>query len=719
LPSELTYHIVRLAASSDYRTAHACALVSKTVCRWTRQDRWKTIIIKRPSQFAKLFRILQTCKDADARSLSNKESGCDKLGWEAGSPFFSTPHPFPGRFVANLMIDATQHEPENDVDPQDHSSLHELARSLGDEDTMAAMRSFLRFVPFVDYLALGDDEMNFLILTGVSPRRLLCTYFGQESSGMLTLMKPAIPLALHWRRCDRNHLIHARSSRISDIREGDHTPSTCPFWIPSLGHFRRRLKSVHVIGIDPKSHLTGIPVPSFVLNSLRSGSTALPSLLTGIVDWQGEQTGPLLPIVSADRLDEQSLDDAIGVAGRIRQHPGWLQQFQSLICRQSGCSKKGGKCADEQCRQEVFPVVDEYSGVSPRFMDDVSQGATALRYDTRKFALRPCEITARRLTPFFQELTSVRSQQPASSGERGFASSEPSLAAAFAHTGPRHAAPPRGAGNPVVQNRAAQNGHASTSREQDLLRVLGVDQFRSLELCWDARPSTADAHTDANKFMERFSTTKASASDQRSKREEQTSDWPMERQDIWTNTSSINNEARAPPPHTSTRQSPNSFGPASRHSQPPGETTAKTASSSTWKLQSGDIPPSSKAFRADLIDAIRTELGWTEADQDQLFSAPPLKWIWNSSGRRADPRDEAALRAHLQELLGELSDRAKLHTPDWAGHATRPASTEPLPEIQLTMRPPIERLKLGGQYCPFTKQERVEWFLDHLDSDEA
>ncbi len=33
LPLELLYHIIRLAASADHKTAHACAYVSKAVCR--------------------------------------------------------------------------------------------------------------------------------------------------------------------------------------------------------------------------------------------------------------------------------------------------------------------------------------------------------------------------------------------------------------------------------------------------------------------------------------------------------------------------------------------------------------------------------------------------------------------------------------------------------------------------------------------------------------
>ncbi|CDW96929.1 hypothetical protein [Sporisorium scitamineum] len=58
LPPETIYEIIRLAASTDHRTAHACAYVSKTICKWTASDRWRTIVITTGAQFESLWRIL-------------------------------------------------------------------------------------------------------------------------------------------------------------------------------------------------------------------------------------------------------------------------------------------------------------------------------------------------------------------------------------------------------------------------------------------------------------------------------------------------------------------------------------------------------------------------------------------------------------------------------------------------------------------------------------
>ncbi len=54
---------------------------------------------------------------------------------------------------------------------------------------------------------------------------------------------------------------------------------------------------------------------------------------------------------------------------------------------------------------DLDPFQNEYSRIRSTFWTEFEQGVARIRYDTRKFAFRPCEITASRLKPFFEELT--------------------------------------------------------------------------------------------------------------------------------------------------------------------------------------------------------------------------------------------------------------------------------------------------------------------------
>ena len=146
-----------------------------------------------------------------------------------------------------------------------------------------------------------------------------------------------------------------------------------------------------------------------------------------------------------------------------------------------------------------------FTNPTPHSSDDTSppcHGVTHLRYDTRKFSFRPSEIVAARLRPFVQELT--------------IPEPEPSTAASprqFTHTGPRHAAPPRGAGatsslNGQTTIPPALHSLLPSSPAAQALHSWGAGGFQRLLLRWDT-PTGPQPERD-------------------------TSGWPDEKRDAWT-----------------------------------------------------------------------------------------------------------------------------------------------------------------------------------------
>ena len=57
--------------------------------------------------------------------------------------------------------------------------------------------------------------------------------------------------------------------------------------------------------------------------------------------------------------------------------------------------------------------------------------------------------------------------------------------------------------------------------------------------------------------------------------------------------------------------------------------------------------------------------------------------------------------------------------PGTAAHLPPGTIDDPNEALAVRIVPPAERLRLGGYYVPFTKKQRVQWFLDNLDTDEA
>lgn len=139
---------------------------------------------------------------------------------------------------------------------------------------------------------------------------------------------------------------------------------------------------------------------------------------------------------------------------------------------------------------------------------------THLRYDTRRFAFKPAEITAKRLRPLLQELTAAPTAQ--------MIELDLSQASAkYRHTGPRHAAPARGAGNLLHLKRIPGLVPVSQLINDPVakkLHEIGVGQLHFVQLAWKPMPNSAGESADK---VAKPST-------------EETGGWPRERRGAWT-----------------------------------------------------------------------------------------------------------------------------------------------------------------------------------------
>ncbi|CAO1621259.1 unnamed protein product [Sympodiomycopsis kandeliae] len=150
--------------------------------------------------------------------------------------------------------------------------------------------------------------------------------------------------------------------------------------------------------------------------------------------------------------------------------------------------------------------------------EDPLNGFTHLRYDTRRFALRPASITARRLRPFLQELALAGRPRLAHLNSNGGDPSHSS--SSFTYTGRRHAAPERGSGliNQGDTHLSSTSVHDDPSEEASLLRSWGVGSFQHFHIAWNP-PSDTAAPTSADEELGTSS-----------------GGWPKESHDVWTNT---------------------------------------------------------------------------------------------------------------------------------------------------------------------------------------
>ncbi|EST08665.2 hypothetical protein PSEUBRA_001740 [Kalmanozyma brasiliensis GHG001] len=690
LPLELLYHIIRLAASTDHKTAHVCAYISKLVCRWTAPDRWRTIICTDVRQIEALWEIVENPPPSLWPS-----SQSDKT-------FTSLPSRQPARFVENLFIDTLPESLPSKLttstgSPTDLRTILNLQAKHQQMKPCWAERcphldasnvlvhgpghlphrvySILRHFQHVNYLALGPVEVKLLRVHSVSPAKMLCLADGDDALKCI-LYTPPHPISYAGR---------IRHTHQEALWRADGSGN----WRPSLEQFRRRLRSLHFICIDPKSELSGISMPFKEVDAMRSGSFGSLSFLRQMADHELSGLPP--------RLSHEEKQNALASKWYIwpaEDPKGKRRHVEGSDPLAPGTATASS--ADESTTMaELDPFENEYSRIRPSFWTDFQQGVTKIRYDTRKFAFRPCEITASRLKPFFEELSTTGGNAAHSHSENPSAS--------FTHSGPRHAAPHRGAGHFSKPDPGGQHSREASTSKQAALNSFGCNQFQQLHLCWDPVPGAEGVDQTATANNPAAGTVPSAMSKLSLNGG---SDWPAERHDIWTNTTSQNNEARAPPPHTSKA--------AAAHKSAATRSESATTSLNPWIIPSAIESKQSKAFRADLVDSIRTTFGWTRQDQQLLSDTP-----WLSNGADLDQRLEGQERRHrLENLVSEIAYQQTPPSSDQdVAHANRGISSDEKLSVRLV--PPAERLRLGGMYVPYTKSQRVQWFLDNLDTDDA
>ncbi|SPO30314.1 uncharacterized protein UTRI_05778 [Ustilago trichophora] len=642
LPNELLYHIIRLAAASDYKTAHACAYVSKAVCKSTAPDRWRTIVITSTEQLEALAQILFLTNPypVPARQFlslpteSYDDKGVIKI------------RPSPAEYVENLFVE---------TECTDYESLETSEHSMGIRHRNFDPRRFLEYFNHLNYFAVGPNEISaFDMSCAHLPRKMLITSDNENQ-----LRNCLADIASEGERAD----VHYQQMGGK-------------LWIPSRAGSAQRLKSLHVISMNQDSELTGAPMPVDRLESLRSGSIAPGSLI--------------------QRMQNLSPPDGA--------------ETQRHYCRRRASDYLAPNVHDNEYSRVPISI-----RAREAYVEEPGQGSTHIRYDTRKFSFRPCEITATRLRPFFQELTTTNTTNQ----ERRNRTMD------FSHDGPRHAAPPRGAGNFSSSARSSQTHESPLTAKNAVLGLFGCSKFQRLHLCWDPMPKSihesdtgAGSTGSATSFKQNGSTTTTTNTTAKTSSSTET-DWPVERQDIWTNTSSQNSEAQAPPPHTAKSQ-PNHLHKSVASQCNNANKSSKSAASKnpleSWLIPSAIESKQSKAFRADMVDAFRSTIGWTRQDQDMLSDTE-----YGSRGtdlaQRLGGEDKLD---DLEKFIGENHRNivaCSTRTPEDPDYIAPP--DEPDEKLTLRLVPPAERLRLGGMYVPYTKEQRIQWFLDNIETDDA
>lgn len=232
LPSELLRSIFVRAANADRCTARSLAYVSKLACTCTKEARWRSISLTSVESLVCLLQFLYAIQAAgDAQETVSVPSGN------------------PAKYTRILLVN---------TETATTDLLTYLAELPADErQRMVSEHEFLTYFPNLDALSLGSAELQAFAacLDKVSPISLRLTYNGNES--LLRTIFPPYPN--------------------TNAARGAYTvPSAWKKRVPKL---RRRLRYLHITGVDPQSELTGLPMPIDVLEPLCVGSTSPGSFL--------------------------------------------------------------------------------------------------------------------------------------------------------------------------------------------------------------------------------------------------------------------------------------------------------------------------------------------------------------------------------------------------------------------------------------------------------
>ncbi|WFD32678.1 hypothetical protein MSPP1_003727 [Malassezia sp. CBS 17886] len=217
LPDELLRDIFVAAAAYDARTAHALAYVSRYACTSTRRERWRSVVVTTPRAFAALL-----------RTVHHAHSGVSPTPLSLGDA--------PAHCTCSLFVDTSMH-PGTDL-------LTYLDGCAGDLPMPPS--ALLSYFVNIEVLSLGAAELQVLArsMQCVSPYTLTLVFDGNEELLRDVFGSYTVP-----------------SSR-SDPGE----------WQRHAPRLRRRLRHLHVVGVDPQSELTGLPMPIGILEPLRAGS---------------------------------------------------------------------------------------------------------------------------------------------------------------------------------------------------------------------------------------------------------------------------------------------------------------------------------------------------------------------------------------------------------------------------------------------------------------
>lgn len=277
---------------------------------------------------------------------------------------------------------------------------------------------------------------------------------------------------------------------------------------------------------------------------------------------------------------------------------------------------------------------------------------THLRYDTRKFSFKPAEIFASRLRPLLQEVTIKPDSSTTSNGTSALAP------AGYQHSGPRHAAPAKGAGNAHTTSRSSLTPvqHLPDSEAAGVLRerVL-VGHLDFLQFAWEPMANDEKRAEDVP-WSERVRFSNGKSSDTAAA---DTGGWPREVRGAWTERSDR------------------------------------------------DLAPS---FAVELRDAINSLYGW---------DAPGIEAAGKFVARRdclPDNQQQNCLRniAFSPDRAGELVERIKDgFKPVDKDNLHRMAALldQPAPTLQYGVRAPRSLVHLGGR-VPFERQDRLALFED-------
>jgi hypothetical protein len=303
---------------------------------------------------------------------------------------------------------------------------------------------------------------------------------------------------------------------------------------------------------------------------------------------------------------------------------------------------------------------------------------THIRYDTRRFSLKPAEITAKRLRPLLQECTVAPTLLPLRTHDTGR-----DVAAAFQFTGPRHAAPARGAGSYTVQQDRSRltpvNHLAAQYGEEEpvacFLDRIGVGRLDVLRFAWEPMSSSSDVSNvicapwyrrqtgEAVCQSERTEDTSVSIADGLSS---DSGGWPLEMRGAWA------------------------------------ERSEKKSALA--------------AFTHELRDAIHSLYGWqstkttfdyavrggAKCKRNVAFSAEHSGLMVEAAQAGISQQDEDELR-HLAVLV-------KANVPDWRRNHPEWAEDD-VDFLRFGIRAPQTLLRLGGK-AAFTSDDRLRLFED-------